>query len=74
VVSCRGYAAFVERDDRTLTRFLTRLRSDLEAAAGAAVPPRARELQRVLAALVRELDPNGVRYPPDVLQAPYPRA
>lgn len=71
-VSCRGYAAFVERDDPTLARFLARLRSDLEGAAGTPPPPRARELQRVLAALVRELDPNGLRYPPDVLQAPYP--
>jgi hypothetical protein len=74
VVTCRGYAAFVEREDRTLTRFLARVRTDLAAMAATGPPPRVHELQRMLVALVRELDPHGVRYPNEVLQAPYPAA
>jgi hypothetical protein len=63
---CIGYASFVDRDATTFGPWLTRLEDDIAMIAEAR-STRLVELQHGLVDLVRELDPQAVRYPDETL-------
>jgi hypothetical protein len=62
-----GYASFVGKRDPDLRRWLERLERDIAEVAAEGANPRLKELQHALVDLVRELDPNAIRYPPNEL-------
>lgn len=66
-LQCLGYAGFLERQEPAFRRWLERLESEIPEIEKA---PNLRliELQHALVDLVRELDPQAMRYPDDVLQ------
>jgi hypothetical protein len=66
-LQCLGYAGFLERQEPAFRRWLERLESEISEIEKA---PNLRliELQHALVDLVRELDPQAMRYPDDVLQ------
>jgi len=64
---CLGYAGFLERDDALFGRWLGRLERDIDEIAGAP-RPRLVKLQHGLVDLIRELDPERVRYADEMLQ------
>ena len=65
-VHCLGYASFTGRREPEFRRWLDRLEADIHAIA-AGPNRRLVELQHALVDLVRELDPQGLRYSDDVL-------
>jgi hypothetical protein len=65
-VSCQGYASFLEHREGPARQWLERLERDLESIA-AAPNPRLARLQHGLVDLIRELDPDKVRYGDDEL-------
>lgn len=62
-----GYASFVDMRDPKLHSWLERLERDIAAIAADGPTPRLQKLQHALVDLVRELDPNGIRYPQEEL-------
>jgi hypothetical protein len=66
-VSCQGYASFVEHREGAVRKWLNRLEQDLESIA-AEPNPRLVRLQHGLVDLIRELDPDRLRYADDELQ------
>jgi hypothetical protein len=66
-VSCQGYASFLEHREGAARQWLERLEHDLESIA-AAPNPRLVRLQHGLVDLIRELDPDRLRYGDDELQ------
>jgi hypothetical protein len=65
-VQCLGYAGFMARREPEFRNWFTRLEADIDTLARGTTP-RLRELQHALVDLVRELDPQGLRYSDDVL-------
>jgi hypothetical protein len=65
-VQCLGYASFLERRDPSFRRWFARLEADVADAAGE-VDPRLAALQHALVDLIRELDPQRIRYSDEVL-------
>jgi hypothetical protein len=63
---CIGYAQFLERDDPAFRRWFARLETDIGKLASG---PNRRlvDLQHALVDLIRELDPEGMRYSDEVL-------
>jgi len=66
-LNCLGYAAFLDRDDATFGRWLGRLEADISEMTRAR-NPRLTKLQHGLVDLIRELDPDRVRYSDAALQ------
>jgi hypothetical protein len=66
-VSCQGYASFLEHREGAARKWLERLEQDLESIA-AEPNPRLVRLQHGLVDLIRELDPDRLRYGEDELQ------
>ena len=66
-VSCQGYSSFLEHHEGPVRKWLGRLEDDLERIADTP-NPRLVRLQHGLVDLIRELDPDRVRYGDDVLQ------
>jgi hypothetical protein len=63
---CIGYAQFLERDDPAFRRWFARLEGDVDELVSG---PNQRlvDLQNALVDLIRELDPEGMRYSDEVL-------
>jgi hypothetical protein len=62
---CIGYASFMGRRESSFRSWFERLESDIaEISSGA--NPRLLQLQHALIDLIRELDPQGLRYPEEV--------
>ena len=66
-VRCLGYASFVERKEPEFRGWLKRLEIEIDELAKSQHTPRLVELQHALVDLVRELDPNQLRYPDEAL-------
>ena len=66
-VSCVGYASFLEHRERPVRKWLARLERDLDHIADQP-NPRLVRLQHGLVDLIRELDPDRLRYGDDELQ------
>lgn len=64
---CLGYAAFLDRDEAAFGRWLGRLERDI-AEIATTRNARLAKLQHGLVDLIRELDPERVRYADDALQ------
>jgi hypothetical protein len=66
-LDCLGYAGFLDRDEKSFGRWLTRLERDV---AEITKEPNLRltKLQHALVDLIRELDPASVRYPDELLR------
>jgi hypothetical protein len=64
---CVGYARFLEYEERGLRRWFARLENDLAEVANKP-NPRLVELQHALVDLIRELDPQAVRYSDEALR------
>ena len=62
---CIGYASFMERREPGFRRWFERLESDIDELSRE-TNPRLLELQHALVDLIRELDPQGLRYSDDV--------
>jgi hypothetical protein len=65
-VHCLGYAGFIGRRETTFRSWFERLETDIDALARGTTP-RLLELQHALVDLIRELDPQGLRYSDDDL-------
>ena len=66
-VQCIGYAKFLQRNEPSFQRWFTRLETDIaEVASGP--NRRITELQHALVDLIRELDPEALRYSDEVLR------
>jgi hypothetical protein len=73
-LQCIGYATFVTRREREFRRWFERLDTELRELATTSPNPRLTELQHALVDLVRELDPDQVRYPDEKLRKVVPPA
>ena len=65
--SCMGYASFMGRREPGFRSWFGRLESDIDELSRG-TNPRLLELQHALVDLIRELDPQSLRYSDDVLQ------
>jgi hypothetical protein len=61
---CLGYAGFTARREPSFRTWFQRLEADIDTLASGA-NPRLREVQNALIDLIRELDPQGLRYSDD---------
>jgi hypothetical protein len=64
---CLGYATFLDRREPEFRRWFARLETDLDAVAAGPPNKRIVDLQHALVDLIRELDPEGMRYSDDKL-------
>jgi hypothetical protein len=66
-VHCLGYAAFMARRDPAFRSWFARLEANIDELSRG-TNPRLLALQRALVDLIRELDPQGLRYSDEVLR------
>jgi hypothetical protein len=66
-IQCLGYASFLEREEPAFRRWFSRLEAEINEVAEEA-NPRLIELQHALVKLIRELDPQAMRYSDEMLR------
>jgi hypothetical protein len=66
-IQCLGYASFLEREEPAFRRWFSRLEAEINEVAQEA-NPRLIELQHALVKLIRELDPQAMRYSDEMLR------